>query len=104
MAKRSDQKSKLIYDVIDNSDGFYYLPVKAGSRSRVNIPFRVGGQAGDAELEKKFLEEAKARNMIQLKGHRSVGGMRASLFNAMTIEETTILRDFMIEFKKANKK
>lgn len=104
MGRRSDERSKLIYDVIDNSEGFYYSPAKPGSRSRVNIPFRVGGQSGDAELEKKFLEEAKAMNMIQLKGHRSVGGMRASLFNAMTVEETTVLRDFMIEFRKANRK
>ena len=104
MARRSDERSKLIYDVIDNSNGFYYSPVNPNSRSRVNIPFRVGGESGDAELEKKFLEEAKARGMIQLKGHRSVGGMRASLFNAMSVEETQTLRQFMIEFQKANQK
>lgn len=103
MSKRADQRSQLIYEVIDNSNDFYCSPIKANSRSRVNIPFRIG-QAGDEALEKKFLDEAKNRNMIQLKGHRSVGGIRASLFNAMTIEETNILRQFMIDFQNANKK
>ena len=102
MSKRSEQKSQLIYEVIDNSKGFYFSPINVNSRSRVNIPLRVGGKTGNAALEKKFIDESKARNMIQLKGHRSVGGIRVSLFNAMTIEETLILRDFMHEFQKIN--
>jgi len=104
MAKRSAEKSKLIYEVIDNSNDFYYSPIKPNSRSRINIPFRVGGKTGDEELEKKFLEEAKARNMIQLKGHRSVGGMRASLFNALTVDEAKELQEFMTQFMKENRK
>ena len=60
MDKRSQIRSKLIYDVIDNSNGFYYNAIDKNSRSRVVIPFRVGGTSGDDALEKKFLEQAKA--------------------------------------------
>jgi phosphoserine aminotransferase len=102
MAVRSAEKSKLVYDAIDNSEGFYYSPINVNSRSRINIPFRVGGKDGNDLLEKKFLEETKALGMIQLKGHRSVGGMRASLFNAMNVEEAQQLKDFMISFKENN--
>jgi len=104
MSRRSDERCKLIYDTIDQSNGFYYSPIKPNSRSRVNIPFRVGGQTGNADLEARFVAESKAKGMIQLKGHRSVGGIRASLFNAMTVEETKVLRQFMIDFQKANQK
>ncbi|XP_054157942.1 probable phosphoserine aminotransferase [Oppia nitens] len=104
MAKRSTERCQLIYDIIDNSNDFYYSPINPNSRSRVNIPFRVGGKSGDTDLEKRFVDEAKAKGMIQLKGHRSVGGIRASLFNAMTVEETQVLRQFMIDFQKTYKK
>ena len=60
MDRRSQVKSKLIYDVIDNSNGFYYNAIDKNSRSRVVIPFRIGGTSGDDALEKKFLEQAKA--------------------------------------------
>ena len=98
MEMRSTMKSHLIYGVIDQSDGFYSCPVPCSLRSRVNIPFRI--RNGDKELEKKFLEQAQQRNMIQLKGHRSVGGIRASLYNAVTVQETSVLADFMKVFMR----
>jgi phosphoserine aminotransferase len=98
MDELNQRKSKLIYDVIDKSNGFYYNPVDPRYRSRMNIPFRVGSSEGSEELEKKFLKEAGDLHMVSLKGHRSVGGMRASLYNAVTLEETTILAEFMKDF------
>lgn len=95
MEKRSTTKSQLIYEVIDHSNGFYSCPVPVQIRSRVNVPFRI---KNDEELEKQFLKEAEQRGMIQLKGHRSVGGIRASLYNAVTVDEVVILAEFMKEF------
>lgn len=100
MSRRSIAKSSLLYDIIDSSEGFYHNPVSKKFRSRVTVPFRVGGKAGNPDLEKKFLQEAEALSMIQLKGHRSVGGIRASLYNAITIEEVTVLANFMADFRK----
>lgn len=102
MEENSKIKSDMIYNAIEQSNGFYYSPVAANCRSRVTIPFRVGGSNGNPELEAKFLKEAQAAGMIQLKGHRSVGGIRASLFNAISIEDTRVLEQFMINFMKAN--
>jgi len=96
--QRNLTKSSLIYDLIDSSDGFYRCPVEATFRSRMNIPFRIGGAPGDVDLEKRFIVGAEARGMISLKGHRSVGGIRASLYNAITVEETQKLADYMKEF------
>jgi len=95
MEKLTRQKSTLIYDVIESSD-FYKSPVDKNFRSRVNIPFRIK----DENLESIFLTEATKRGMVELAGHRSVGGIRASLYNAMSIEGTEILRDFMVEFSE----
>jgi len=95
MGERSATKSQLIYNVIDQSNGFYSCPVPSHVRSRVNVPFRI---QNDEELEKKFLKQAEGKSMIQLKGHRSVGGIRASLYNAVTIEEVTVLAEFMKDF------
>lgn len=81
MEKRSAEKSRMVYKVIDDSRGFYTCSVPVHVRSRVNISFRV--RNGDEKLEALFLEQAKKRNMIELKGHRSVGGIRASLYNVM---------------------
>lgn len=92
-------KSKLMYDAFEASDGYYTNPVDPKFRSRVNIPFRV---KKDADLEKKFLAEAEAKGLVQLKGHRSVGGCRASIYNAMPIEGVQALVDFMKEFQAAN--
>ena len=99
MEKRSKIKSAQIYQLIDNSNGFYLSPVAAANRSRVNIPFRICEQVG---LEEKFLKQASDKNMVQLKGHRSVGGIRASLFNAMSLDETKYLAKFMNDFEKSN--
>lgn len=104
MDKRSAIKSKMIYEEIAASNGFYVSPVEEKSRSRMNIPFRIGSTDGDDDLEKEFLKQAQNLGMAQLKGHRSVGGIRASLYNAMSIEETTKLAEFMKEFRMKNQK
>ena len=96
MEQLSTTKSQMVYEVIDQSDGFYYCPVPVKVRSRVNLPFRIRG--GDEYLEKLFVDQARERNMIQLKGHRSVGGIRVSLYNAITVPEVAMLGDFMKEF------
>ncbi|KAH9369312.1 hypothetical protein HPB48_012388 [Haemaphysalis longicornis] len=104
MARRSAEKSRLIYELFDKSNGFYVCNVNRDHRSRVNIPFRIGGAQGDDELEKLFLKEAAKRNMIQLKGHRSVGGIRASVFNAMSVEALEPFLQFAREFEKEHHK
>ncbi|CAO4359925.1 unnamed protein product [Caenorhabditis nigoni] len=96
------QKSGLIYGIIDNSNGFYHCAVDKRYRSIMNVCFRIGGPAGNEDLEAEFLKGAAERNMISLKGHRSVGGIRASLYNAITLEETKVLATWMNEFQKAN--
>lgn len=88
-------KSKLLYDLIDSSD-FYQCPVAKSDRSRMNIPFTLKNTA----LDNEFLKQAKARGLLQLKGHRSVGGMRASIYNAMPYEGVMTLVSFMKEFEK----
>lgn len=94
--KRNQEKAKLIYDVIDESNGFYKGHAEPNSRSLMNITFRVA----DEELEKQFLAEAKAAGFVGLNGHRSVGGCRASAYNAVPVEACEALRDFMIDFQK----
>ena len=96
--KRAESRSSLIYEVIDNSDGWYSSPVATGSRSLMNIIFHLP----DETLENKFIEEAIALDLINLKGHRSVGGVRTSLYNAMPIESVEILSNFMKDFLKSN--
>nr|XP_056704965.1 phosphoserine aminotransferase [Euleptes europaea] len=98
MDKLSQTKSQMIYDIIDNSSGFYVCPVDKKNRSRMNVPFRIGSIKGDEALEKKFLGEAVENNMISLKGHRSVGGIRASLYNAVTLEDVQKLSAHMKSF------
>ena len=88
-------KAKLIYDVIDTSD-FYHSPVNQPDRSRMNIPFTLS----DSSLDDIFLKQAKDNGLIQLKGHRSVGGMRASIYNAMPLAGVQKLVTFMQEFEK----
>lgn len=102
MAANCAARSSLIYNAIDSSNGFYISPVAKNSRSRITIPFRISGPNGE-ELEKKFLKESEAAGMIQLKGHRSVGGIRASMYNAMTVDEVKTLANFMEQFMKNNK-
>uniref|UniRef100_UPI0037E8C5C9 phosphoserine aminotransferase n=1 Tax=Semicossyphus pulcher TaxID=241346 RepID=UPI0037E8C5C9 len=100
METMNKQKSSMIYDIISASNDFYVCPVEDACRSRMNVPFRVGKKEGDDALEKKFLEGAATRGMISLKGHRSVGGIRASLYNAVTLEDAEALAAYMREFLK----
>ncbi len=88
-------KAKILYDVLDASS-FFHSPVALKNRSLMNIPFTLK----NADLDEEFLKGAKARGMIQLKGHRSVGGMRASIYNAMPVEGVQALADYMKEFEK----
>ena len=92
-------KTGMLYEYIDSSDGYYSNPVDPRFRSRVNVPFRV---KKDADLEKKFLEGCKEVGLIELKGHRTVGGIRASIYNAMPIEGVQALIDYMKTFKEEN--
>jgi phosphoserine aminotransferase len=98
--KRNEAKAKLLYDAIDDSNGYYVCPVEKSSRSRMNVVFRVA--AGDEAKEKKFAKEAEAAGIVGTPGHRSVGGMRASLYNAVTLEAVQALTQFMREFERAN--
>ncbi|XP_067863157.1 phosphoserine aminotransferase-like isoform X1 [Heptranchias perlo] len=100
MEQNSVVKSKLLYDVIGDSDGFYVCPVDVRCRSRMNVIFRIGGPDGNDVLEQTFLDKAAEVGMISLKGHRLVGGICASLYNAVTVEETQKLAEFMTSFKK----
>lgn len=95
MEKLNDRKAAVIYDVLDSSS-FYRGTVQKDSRSRMNVPFRLPTE----ELEAEFLAGANKRNLKGLKGHRSVGGMRASIYNAMPLEGVQKLADFMAEFEK----
>ena len=95
--KKNIAKAKLLYDAIDAS-GFYSNPVATDDRSRMNVPFRLADEA----LDGAFLKGAQERGLIQLKGHRSVGGMRASIYNAMPAEGVQALVDYMREFEKKN--
>ena len=92
--KKNIEKAKLLYDYLDQSE-FFHNPVAKEDRSRMNVPFTLKDSALDAE----FLKGAEARGMVQLKGHRSVGGMRASIYNAMPIEGVQQLVSYMKEFE-----
>lgn len=96
MEKNAIAKSSAVYDLVDSSGGFFVCSLSQGCRSRMNIPVRIG--EGDEALEKKFFEEAEKNRLISLKGHRSVGGIRVSLYNAVTVEETETLVNFMKDF------
>ncbi|KAL5469381.1 hypothetical protein EMCRGX_G030632 [Ephydatia muelleri] len=102
--ERCATKAQMVYDTIHNSNGFYHLVVEPAFRSRVNIPFHVYRNGKPVkELEEKFVKEAEARNMYELKGHRSVGGLRASLYNAVSVEEVKTLVEFMKDFMARNR-
>lgn len=92
------KKAKMLYDFIDQSE-LYKCPVNKEDRSLMNVVF----VTGDAELDKKFVAEAREAGMVNLNGHRSVGGMRASIYNAMPIEGVEKLVDFMKTFEEKNK-
>ena len=99
MARHNRAKAKLIYDVLDTSGGFYAGHAKPDCRSDMNVTFRLPDEA----TEKEFVKGATARGLIDLKGHRSVGGIRASIYNAMPIEGVEALRDYMLEFQHARR-
>jgi phosphoserine aminotransferase len=96
--KINRRKADLIYTTIDESGGFYRGHAVPEARSVMNIPFRLPSE----ELEDTFAKEAKKNDLIGLKGHRSVGGMRASIYNAMSVEGAEALVQFMKEFQKKN--
>lgn len=96
--KANKRKSKLLYRTIDASFGFYRGVARMDSQSRMNVTFRLPSEA----LEAKCVAEAKERGMMGLKGHRSVGGMRASIYNAMTLKGVKVLTEFLEEFQRAN--
>ena len=94
IAERNAEKARLLYDFLDGSS-FFSNPVRKGDRSRMNVPFTLA----DPKLDAAFLAGAKERGMVQLKGHRSVGGMRASIYNAMPLEGVRRLVEYMREFE-----
>lgn len=96
MAELNREKSNLIYSVIDHSHGFYKNPVDPHFRSRMNIPFNLP----TPELEAMFLKEAEKNHLINLKGHKLSGGIRASLYNAVSLDATRTLANFMQAFAK----
>ncbi len=98
MARHNAAKAKTLYDVLDRSAGFYQGHAAPACRSDMNVTFRLRDEA----LEKEFVKGATARGLIDLKGHRSVGGIRASIYNAMPLEGVAELRDSMIEFQKTH--
>ena len=95
-AKRNARKAALLYEAIDGSGGFYRNEVEAAARSRMNVPFFLR----DAALDAAFLTQAREAGLIGLKGHKVVGGMRASLYNAMPVEGVRSLAKFMQEFQR----
>jgi phosphoserine aminotransferase len=96
--KEAAEKSASLYNVMDSSDGYYTSPVDTACRSHMNVVFRLPS----VELEKKFLDESNQQGLVNLKGHRSVGGCRASIYNAMPAASVNILADFMTAFQRAN--
>jgi phosphoserine aminotransferase len=91
-------KAKLLYDVLDASGGFYKGHSQPQCRSMMNVSFRLAGD----ELTNKFVEGAEKEGMTDLKGHRSVGGIRASIYNAMPVAGVEKLRDYMVAFRSSN--
>ena len=98
MYEQNQAKAKLLYDVLDSHAGFYQGHADAGSRSLMNVTFRLPSD----DLTKQFLAEAEDKNLTALGGHRSVGGIRASIYNAMPVAGVEALRDFMTNFCKQN--
>jgi phosphoserine aminotransferase len=95
-AHRNARKSRLLYTRIDESGGFYRNEVDPGARSRMNVPFFLH----DTALDKPFLQEAAVAGLISLKGHRALGGMRASIYNAMPEAGVEALAAFMHDFQQ----
>ncbi len=98
IAKRNEAKAKLLYDAIDQSNGFYVGHAREDSRSLMNVSFNIKDK--DSDLEAKLVKESEEAGMIGLKGHRSVGGLRASIYNAMSMEGVEALVALMQDFAK----
>jgi phosphoserine aminotransferase len=90
-------KARVLYDYLDQTE-FYHAPIAREDRSRMNVQFRLRNEKLDAD----FLKQAEANGLMQLKGHRAIGGMRASIYNAMPIEGIRVLVGFMKEFERTN--
>ena len=108
--KLNVEKAKYLYDYLDSSD-FYHATTEVGSRSLMNVPFLTkystndGSEAAlakEKEINSKFVKEAEAAGLVNLKGHRLVGGMRASIYNAMTLDGVKALVEFMKKFAAEN--
>ena len=97
MKQRNEEKAKILYDFLDQSKLFKGTVVPK-DRSLMNVPF----VTGDADLDAKFVKEATEAGFVNLKGHRTVGGMRASIYNAMPYEGVVALVDFMKKFEEEN--
>ncbi len=95
---RNHEKAAFVYDAIDNSDGFYRGYAAPDSRSLMNVTFTLPDEA----LTKQFIEESKAENLVGLKGYRTLGGIRASIYNAMPVEGCRLLGEFMDHFAERN--
>jgi phosphoserine aminotransferase len=102
VAKLNGEKARRFYAAVEASNGFYACPVAKDAQSRMNIVFRVNGRDAkpNVDLEKAFLADAELAGFIQLAGHRSVGGLRASLYNAMPLEGVDALVSFMADFAR----
>jgi phosphoserine aminotransferase len=98
MAAVNAEKARILYSAIDNSGGFYTNPVDPDCRSRMNVPFVLA----NPDLDAAFLAESKAAGLASLKGHKSVGGMRASIYNAVPLAGVQVLVDFMNDFARRN--
>jgi phosphoserine aminotransferase len=96
MAARNRAKAEWLYRAIDESGGYYRNPVELSARSRMNVRFNLH----DSTLESTFVQESEAAGMLALKGHKALGGMRASLYNAVTLEAVQVLTDFMRDFSR----
>ena len=113
MLKRNKEKADYLYNYLDNNEGsFYHATTEVGSRSLMNVPFLTKYSTGatdeaslakEKEINDKFVKEAAAAGLVNLKGHRLVGGMRASIYNAMTLDGVKALVDFMKKFAAENK-
>jgi len=96
MAQASEQKAEIMYSAIDNSDNFYRGKANLDSRSKMNVTFRLPTE----ELEAQFIDEAKQEGFVGIKGHRSVGGIRVSIYNAVKVESVRAMADFMQFFRE----
>jgi phosphoserine aminotransferase len=96
--RRNEAKARLLYDTIEASGGFYRCPVEQSSRSKMNVVFRIAG--GNEAIEKQFVNEAASAGLVGTSGHRSVGGIRISLYNAVTLEAVEALTGFLRELQR----